>query len=350
MTTIFVVKKLKNISGGAEKICVNLASHLARQGQDIKLVSFDAPDSESFYPVDPAVTRVYLGDADDISILSRISKLRKSIPSLKPDIVIGFMHSSYCLLMIALMGTGIRYIASEHTVPSYYKKRPFEYVWMLLALLFSAKATVCSQQNQDLLPRFVHQKLNILPNPVFVTPSKNPQTRKDTIISVGRLDENKNHKMLIEAFAVLANDHKQWSLKIIGDGVLRGQLEQQVHELKLQDRITLAGALSSLDPEYEQAKLCVHPSFYESFGLAPVEAMAHGVPVIGFADCTGVNDIIEDAYNGLLVSPRSSETLAAAIASLLENEKQRATYAENAAKTAKIYAPTAVFKEWESFL
>ena len=84
MTTVFVVKKLENISGGAEKICVNLANHLARQGRDIKLVSFDTPNSESFYPVDPTVTRIYLGDADTLSILAEFPNCGRVYRSLNP--------------------------------------------------------------------------------------------------------------------------------------------------------------------------------------------------------------------------------------------------------------------------
>ena len=118
---------------------------------------------------------------------------------------------------------------------------------------------------------------------------------------------------------------------IIGDGSERKNLEKLTDELGLQEKVKFLGEISNEKiPEYLLAADCfVLPSIKEGFGIAVLEAMAVGVPVIA-SRVGGILDIIEDGRNGLLVEPVDSEAIAQAILKIYE-QPEISSYLTNSA-------------------
>jgi len=167
-----------------------------------------------------------------------------------------------------------------------------------------------------------------MPNPVEAAANvANGGGEKEgfTLLSVGRLDEQKDHATLIRAFAQIAQEFPQWHLKIVGEGPLRKQLEGLVEALDLQTRVTIPGVTSAISAEYEAAEIFAISSRYEAFGLVTAEAMSHGLPVVGFADCPGTNELIQAGRTGLLVEPGADRvgSLASALCSLVADPALR---------------------------
>jgi glycosyltransferase involved in cell wall biosynthesis len=100
------------------------------------------------------------------------------------------------------------------------------------------------------------------------------------LATVGRLVEVKNHAGLIRAFAEAARARPGLRLTIVGDGPLRGALEEQVGATGVSDRIRLPGFRSDIRAFLDSVDAFVLPSFSEGFGIALVEAMARGLPVL----------------------------------------------------------------------
>lgn len=145
------------------------------------------------------------------------------------------------------------------------------------------------------------------------------------MLAVKRLHENKNHIQLIRANRQLAGNLPDWRLRIVGERELRADLEQAVRVLDLEGRVELAGTIRVIDQKFLSAQLVVVPSRYEGFGLVTGEALSFGLPVIGFADCPGTNDLIEDGVNGTLVAAGDRvANLAAALSSLMADGGKRA--------------------------
>lgn len=168
---------------------------------------------------------------------------------------------------------------------------------------------------------------------------------------MGRLEEQKDQITLIKAFSRIASQFPDWNLRIIGEGSLRSFLKNQIETLNLDDRIALPGATSEIDTEYANADIFVLPSLYESFGLVTAEAMSYGLPPIGFEDCPGTNELIQDGVNGILVnSSNRIRNLADAMVVLIENQKLRATLGEQGKLTMASFSPTIIFAKWENFL
>jgi len=172
-----------------------------------------------------------------------------------------------------------------------------------------------------------------------------------TLLAVGRLEDQKDHRTLIRAFAEIAGDFPDWRLRIVGEGELRPDLEALVRRHRLEGRVALPGAISEIGEEYEAAQLFVMSSSYESFGLTSAEALAHGLPVIGFADCPGTNELVQEGVNGRLVEGADRATaLAAGLAGLMSSPGERERLGAAGPASIECFAPERITDVWEALL
>jgi len=360
LNLLFVIKTLDSRGGGAERVLADVSSELVQRGHRLTILSFDSPGSSDFYPVDPRIERVKvgIGSAKDRSRLTetaaRILALRKETRKLQPDVAIGFMHSGYIPLALALLGTGVPLIASEHIDYSHYRTVPFQGLTIRTVSSRFTSMTAITERVRLGFPAALRRKMVVIPNPVTAALERRADPiggRNKVLLSVGRLFDQKDHRTLIAAFAALASRHPQWRLRIVGEGELRADLEKQVEELGLESRIELPGVITGISAEYIGAQLFVLPSKYESFGLATAEALAHGLPAVGFADCPGTNELIQHKVNGLLAQGRNRvKALADALDTLMSSEELRESYGAAGPQSVRGFSIAAVSDRWESLL
>ncbi len=139
---------------------------------------------------------------------------------------------------------------------------------------------------------------------------KKPTDRLCHIIGVGNLIEIKGFRYLLEAFSRLIKDFPHIKLDIVGDGVCRQQLEKQAKELGISESVVFHGRIpyEQVATNLQESDIFVLPSFYEALGCVYLEAMACGLPTIGVKGM-GIDEIITDGENGMLVNPKDSEDL-----------------------------------------
>ncbi len=286
--------------------------------------------------------------------MGRISALRKLILSDRPDVAVAFMHSSYIPLAFSLAFSGIPVIGSEHIVAEHYATRHLQYILLLLSSFFIARYTVISKAIRAKYGWLFRRKAVVITNPVFVPtlPDKIPdKAGRRIILSVGKLEPQKDHLTLIRAFARLAPKCPDWNLRIIGEGSMRAQLEVEAERLGLDDRVAMPGSTRNIGAEYAVADIFVLPSRYESFGLVTLEAMSAGLPVIGFADCPGTNEVITDGKNGILASAGNRiDELAKSIEILIQSESERKKLGMQAKTEVAKFSPAEIFGNWEILL
>lgn len=144
------------------------------------------------------------------------------------------------------------------------------------------------------------------------------------ILTVGQLAPAKGQHVLIAALALLAAQGRAVRLRIVGDGALRGALEDQARGLGIADRVFFQGNRNNceLPDEYRRADAFVLSSFAEGLPVVLMEAMAMEVPCVA-SWITGIPELIEDGVSGLLVPPADEHALAASIARLMDDESLR---------------------------
>jgi len=359
---LFAIKRLASAVGGAERVLCTVCSELVSRGHEVSILTFDPPGGQPFYPLDPRVNRINLGIGDSsqpaglIETLVRMRALRRAIKSERPVVTVGFMHSMFVPMAFALAGTGVPVLGSEHIVPEHYRTRPLQYLLLILASPLLNELTVLSPAIRSRYPVGVRKRMVVMPNPVEATENcanVGDANENFSLLSVGRLDAQKDHATLIRAFAQISHQFPQWRLKIVGEGLLRPELASLIEALDLQAKVTMPGVAPAISGEYMAAEVFVISSRYEAFGLVTAEAMSHGLPVVGFADCPGTNELIEAGKTGLLVEPGSDRVgaLSSALSQLMSEPSLRKILGTAGREAIKArFSPSQVCDQWESLL
>ncbi|MCA8906658.1 MAG: glycosyltransferase [Rhodospirillaceae bacterium] len=361
MRIAIAIKGLGVAGGVAEIVFVEIASGLAARGHAVSAISYDWPEQVSFYPLAPAVDWVRLGvgrtykPARLLESASRIGALRRTVQQLTLDIVMGFMHSMFIPLGLALVGLRVPMIASEHIGLTHFSRRPLQRGLMRLSPLLVRRITVVTDQIRAEFPPSLRKRMVVIPNPVSqpATPLADTigsELPRKMLLSVGLFGEQRDFPPLIRAFASIAGAVPDWYLRIVGDGDLRPHLEELVAQSQLTDRVVLPGATKNIGAQYAAAQLFVLPSSYESLGLVLIEALAHGLPAVGFADCLGVNLLIRPGWNGVLVSgPDRVVALGEALLSLMVDGR-RAALIPAEPKIPPEFGCVQALDQWEDLL
>ena len=157
---------------------------------------------------------------------------------------------------------------------------------------------------------------------------------QQTILSVGTLIPSKGHDVLLRAFARIHSEFSGASLKIIGEGPERRRLGKLASELNIAEKVALVGrqTRSQTADAMKRCFLFALPSHYEGLGCVYLEAMATAKPVIGCSG-QGIEEIIHDGFNGLLVEPYDVGDLSSALRNLLQNPQLRTKLGQNARRS-----------------
>jgi len=144
---------------------------------------------------------------------------------------------------------------------------------------------------------------------------------------MGSLTPEKGLDVLLQALPFLTVRHPRLGLCIVGDGRLRASLQDLARELGLQERVFFAGAQTDVRPWLAAFDLFLMPSRREGMGIAILEAMAMGKPVVA-SRTGGIPEVVIDGRTGVLVPPDDPRILAAAVEGLLQDGARCRTLAQ----------------------
>ena len=168
---------------------------------------------------------------------------------------------------------------------------------------------------------------------------------------MGSLTRNKQQHLLCKAFASLASDFPDWNVELWGySGSYGRSIQSWVDKHSLSNRIFIKGQTTRVEDVYARSDVFCLPSRAEGWGLGLTEAMAAGVPAVGFKGCTGVEDLIQDGVTGRLAENGNVDSLAAVLRSLMKDASKRKIMGLQAAESMKWYAPEKIWNEWEALL
>lgn len=325
--------------GGAERVMLDLAREFSRRGHQVEFClmqasgEFLAEAQLEFAVVDLAAARTRI-----LAIpLARYLRRRK------PDAVIANMWplTSAAVIGRALSQHRCRLILVEHnTLSRQYASWGRRHAWSMGASMATthrfadvvAAVSTGAAEDTARLARLPNSRVEALYNPIPQRPRPGPRAMEiadalwncppgDRILTVGSLKDQKNHSLLLRAFARTPGTRSR--LMLLGQGENEGILRAVASDLGISDRIIFAGFHRDPSPFYATADLFVLSSDYEGFGNVIVEALACGCPVVS-TDCpSGPAEILENGRFGRLVPVGDAEALAVAISEALAAEHDR---------------------------
>lgn len=166
------------------------------------------------------------------------------------------------------------------------------------------------------------------------------------IATVGRMEEQKGHAFLLDAFASLRQMPElnclPLRLLVVGDGRLKADTEQRAVDLGIADACSFPGSIKDLADVYRAIDVFAMPSLWEGLSLAMLEAMAAGLPMVA-TDVGGARDVLGDSERGILVPAGDTDTLAKVIGGLLiDMEKRKAMANSGSRHVRKNYSAAAL--------
>lgn len=331
--------------GGAERVTLTLIHHVLAQGHSVDLLLMK-PDGEL---LDMVPNEVRVIDLRAPRIRNVLFPLWRYMRRERPDAVHVAMWplTSVGILAHWISGSTARLVVSEHTILTheygYYGPVRRALMALSIRLLFpkaSARVVVSGAAADAIskLARLPRTDLDVIHNPIEIPESTEKNSEVEAlwggagprILAVGSLKPAKNYPVLLKAFAQIGDPKAK--LMIVGEGLLREELEGLVEELGIRHRVIMPGFFADPWPFYASADLFVLSSDYEGFGNVLVEAMAAGLKIVS-TDCPeGPAEILDHGRFGRLAPCGDAEALARAIEkSLAESpqpERQRARAAE----------------------
>ena len=308
MNLLIFSRKFGGVVGGVEKMVLTLATQMSARGHTVTIVSLDNLNADAFYSWPPEVTwiKLAIGNPDDKASLKtkvkRLWALRKLLYKFEIDTIVGFQIGSFALLKVASLGVKVRTVAAERNAPTLFNFiRYGKYKRFLSNLILSSADAISVQleSNRDFYPKRLWPKILITPNPIWAAAQcksiSNNRAKLKVILYVGRVTFQKNLEVLITAAATLK---EKPVLRIVGDGESLPAVISLAENLKVE--LEISPFTQDLSSIYLDADVFCLPSRWEGFPNVVGEALAHGLPVVGFDGCAGIPSLVEDYKSGII--------------------------------------------------
>lgn len=376
--------------GGAQRVVTNAVEVMADRGIDLHVMVFtDRPDA---YPTDPRATYHYWlprrdreavdfdtdGTEEIASVQSpksakaglrmllrplvpnqvafgielfRISAwIRRTIQAIEPDAVLSFLTQTNIMTVLATRGLRVRTAISERNDPRLQRHRPRVEFLRRIVYRRADAVTANSKGALDALEAFVpREKLAFLPNPLMKPASSEAiDYGAPTVVTVGRLVDQKGIDVLLAAWARVAAVLPDWRLAIVGGGPLEDELKARASDLGIEGSVGWHGQVSDPFPFLCGAQFFVMTSRFEGTPNALLEAMSCGLPAVVSDASPGPCELIGagDDAAGLIVPVDDPEATAEAIIHMARDETLRRRLALNARERAGAHEADQAIEVW----
>ena len=340
-------------TGGAEMMVLHLARELSRAGHPVRVVSLHGDETDVAGLMRRAGVDVVAlnkaGGPDPRTVL----RLRAQMRDFSPAVVHTHLPVlEYVLPAARLYGRRVRIIhtvhnlareETRHRVLRAVNRRAFSHGVVPVALNEEVRSSICREYA---LPA---SAVPVVGNGIDLDAFRGPQRRGPRgagarLLCVARLAPAKNHALLLRTVARLRESGRDVSLTLVGDGPLRGALEERARELGISQRVRFAGRRTDTPAFYRDCDLFVLLSDYEGMPMSIIEAMASGLPVVA-TRAGGVAELVDDGVNGALVEADAAAA-AEAIAAICDDPALYARLSDGAVRTSSHYSAEAMMEKY----
>lgn len=342
--------------GGTEKVITTLANYWSSKGNSVSI--FMIGGDEVVYELSENIEIKQLSSATKGSALARIARinaLRKEFRMRRNATIIAMGTVASIFTAFALIGFGNRLILSERNDPNRLNHRPIKrYERIIRNILYLRGDRIVFQTDmaRDAFPRSIKSRSVIIMNPLAdnLPAAADYAGREKIIMTAGRLTEQKNHRLLIDAFIDFQKEHNDYILKIFGSGDKEDELIRYISDNKAESIIKLCGFSDKILDEMNKAQIYVSSSDWEGVSNSLMEAMAMGMVVIA-TDCPmgGSKELIRNEENGILIGVGKKSELIRALEIATDMNLGR-KYSDEAKNVRKNYSVSVIINEWEKLL
>jgi glycosyltransferase involved in cell wall biosynthesis len=358
LTIVLHIQSLSVGKGGAERVATDLASEMCARDHVVYMAYKN--NGEPAYKGDSRIR--YLP-------YKKINDLEADLSVIKPNIFFTFYVNELVIESYQLATKlGVPFGMQECTNPKRLIQKNWrknskntiaENAWEREVVAAGAHAVrLVMPGYANSFPKFMRDNIHAFPNPAFVQRFRKSHLHSEddggTIINIGGGKSNKNLIELLKAFSIVNSRIPGWRIHVYGK-VPSGKSEyvEEIFDfinLKgLEQCIIFKGPVDDIFQELKDSDIHVISSLEEGCPTCILEAMSVGVPSIGFRECSGTNELIDDHENGLLAgsSDRVAE-LAIAIEVLMGSRELREKFGANAFQKASLYDPKSIYDKWEN--
>jgi glycosyltransferase involved in cell wall biosynthesis len=354
--------------GGLDRVAILLANGFAARGL-LTEIWLTHDEGESRFLISDNVTVRMLPQRKRTrrgrAMLFQIPALVKMVRQYRPRILLSAGNQSNLAVAVAAKLGGRTAAFQKITNPIARPKTQNKMQWLrnqrfAMTARLGTRTLVLSEadaQASTILTPDIGHRFIVMPNP-YVTDNmlalghqRLPRAVDEVpqMLAVARFCEQKDHATLLNALALLI--HRSWHLTLVGDGPLRGAIEDQTRALGLLDRITFAGFIKDPLPFYAASDLLILSSRWEGLPATPIEALACGNMVVATDCAPGLTEFLIDAGLPTPVPIADPAALATAIANALDDPlclKRARQSAERYSVASSVEAHLAAFAPWLS--
>ncbi|WP_435260854.1 glycosyltransferase family 4 protein [Tenacibaculum sp. nBUS_03] len=318
--------------GGAEKLLLNVINKQIEEHQ-VCLI-YLKPIDDLIHLIDDRVQVINI-----VLSFRIISKLKTYFKTVNPDIIHTHLGHADMLGMWSARKVKAKVFCTMHNI--YFKKNILDiFFFKMYSYLFKNKnidasviaiSKAVNNHVVDVL-KLPADKSYLLYNAIPFQKIEKRKGKEDKthLLFIGRLEKQKSISTLLKAISHINNNEIE--LKIVGDGKLKAELQEQVKYLGLNEQVTFEGKQKDTEKYYKSADIFILPSIWEGFGIVILEAFRAKLAVIA-SNIEGPAELIKHANNGLLFEPENHIDLANKIALLINDKKLRDVLSVNGFNT-----------------
>ncbi len=271
--------------------------------------------------------------------------LKKWTRQVQPAVVHCHLEEVSFHVCLALGRTGVPLVQTMHSEQI---RRPglYRLFFQRYCRAFVAISAKVAAQTKLVMPALKERQLVNIPNGIpfdnFACPNRNYRQSPRRVLAVGRLVDDKNHRLMIEASAIIKAQEGEAGLpdlSIYGAGELTDELLELIKAKGLDDKIHLPGVSSNVPQLLRESDIYLMSSNKEGMSISLMEAMAAGLPIVVTA-VSGIKDLLEDEVSALIVPVGDARAFATAYSRLLKDADLRERLGRKATLAVKPYSMT----------
>lgn len=334
--------------GGAEVLVTNICTLLCKQGHEVKLLTFFKLKNHLTQLLEVNGIELLCSNTEQNYSLSNIFFVVQQIAKYRPDIVHAHLTpGQFSGMLASFVANRSFFVTTEHSTSNRRRK----WYWKLFDIIMYSrykKIVAISKATQEKLIEWIpslEKKIVIISNGIDMDKFKCDPNRKKhnrkilNVMCVAGFRAIKGHDVLIKAIAHTSG----LRLVLIGSGKEQQRIKDMALHFNISNRVVFLGERSNVQLLLKHADIYVQPSLNEGFGIAAVEAMAAGLPVV-VSDVPGLSDIVSDA--GICFRSGDHMRLRDCLMLLAHSPELRKEYSSRGIERAKIFSIQSTVNEY----